>query len=81
MEDWVGGLERPPALTPPISLKAVAASEFVSGSRPYSQTLQRGYFTSAAVGGMSAEMVQTSTTRGYKVYSSVQGVILSESWK
>lgn len=55
-----------------------AAAEFVSGSTGAYQTTARGYKVQASVGHYLAEPVQETPTRHYKVYSSVQGSMLSE---
>lgn len=77
IEDWVNIRGRLPQVpVSPIVLKTSGASEFVPASRQYTPTLQRGYYTSSSVAGLQSEVVQTSA-RGYKIYSSVQGVVLS----
>lgn len=61
-------------------------AEFISGATgadpgspgAYVETVPQGYKVQAAVGHFLPKPVQTTTIRGYKVYSSVQGSMLSE---
>lgn len=78
VEDWVRAEARSPELaTLPISLKNSGTTEFISGGLPYQTNNQQGYRTSGSIGGIYAGGVQSSS-QGYKVYSSVQGGLISE---
>jgi hypothetical protein len=77
VEDWVKAEARPPLLSKsPVALADAGPSEFVSGGLPYQSTSQ-GYKISGSVGSIYSGAVQTSP-QGYKIYSSVQGSLLSE---
>lgn len=58
-----------------VKFDKATGSEFVSGSNQYEHTLLRDYKINSSVGGMIKE-IQSTTPRGYKVYSSVQGALL-----
>ncbi|HWU43521.1 MAG TPA: hypothetical protein VN132_08790 [Bdellovibrio sp.] len=58
----------------PFSEKPLAL-DFVGGSTQLQPTLPRNYKTSASVGSTSSVLVLTSS-RGYVMHSSVQGILL-----
>ena len=60
---------------PKVFTKKVGA-EFVAGSSQYEYTLLRNYKNLASSGNAIQEL-QATTPRGYKAYSSVQGVMIS----
>lgn len=54
----------------------ITGAEFVSGSSQYEHTLLRNYKNISSVGSISKE-IRSTTPRGYKAFSSVQGTLLS----
>lgn len=58
--------------------KPVPGSEFVSSSMQYKNSLTRNYKVQQATGSFNSKMQQSSTPRGYKLYYSVQGALISE---
>jgi hypothetical protein len=60
----------------PFELKKATGAEFVSGSNQYDHTLLRNYKINSSAGSMTQE-IQSDTPRGYKMYSSVQGALIS----
>tara|TARA_Y100001935_G_C17283338_1_gene498832 strand:+ start:607 stop:912 length:306 start_codon:yes stop_codon:yes gene_type:complete len=58
--------------------KAAPGSEFVAASSQYESSLTRNYKVQQTVGTFNSKMKQTSSPRGYKLYYSVQGAMLSE---
>ncbi|MBL7668918.1 MAG: hypothetical protein JNM39_00405 [Bdellovibrionaceae bacterium] len=67
-----------PSSSPPLPkvfTKKVGA-EFVAGSSQYEYTLLRNYKNLASSGNVIQEL-QATTPRGYKAFSSVQGVMIS----
>lgn len=67
---------------PSVSPKPLATvgNEFVSGSAQYENTLLRNYKIISSAGSYNRELV-TKTPRGYRIYSSVQGSMISEDGK
>lgn len=59
------------------SMSQVTGAEFVSGSSAYDVTID-GYKVQQSVGDWLPTLVQTSTNSGYKYYSTIQGVMLSQ---
>lgn len=51
-------------------------AEFVSGSNQYEHTLLRNYKINSSAGSRTKE-IQSSTPRGYKMFSTVQGELIS----
>lgn len=67
--------------TPPSSKPyQINESEFVSGSSPYEKTPQRKYKILSSAGNYQRELV-SKTPRGYTIYSSVQGEMISHKGK
>lgn len=62
---------------PIIKVDANLASEFVSGSDQYQTTLVNRYKILSSSGSFNRDLVN-KTPNGYKVYSSVQGVLISK---
>ncbi len=60
----------------PVKLDKAASYEFSSGSDQYQFTLLRNYKVLSSVGSYNRELVQ-KTPRGYRFYSSVQGILIS----
>lgn len=58
------------------TLEKNGAGEFVSGSGQYQTTLIREYRVLSSVGSAQGELTQT-TPNGYRVYFTVQGVVVS----
>ncbi len=58
--------------------KAAPGSEFVSSSDQYKSSLTRNYKVQQATGSFASQMKQTSSPRGYKIYYSVQGAVISD---
>lgn len=71
----VGSITEDVAPGSSVKFDKATGSEFVSGSNQYEHTLLRDYRINSSVGGMIKE-IQSTTPRGYKVYSSVQGALL-----
>lgn len=61
---------------PGVSLKP-AGTEFVSGSGQFKNTPIRNYKSLSSVGSFQSQVIQTSPN-GYKMFSSVQGVVASK---
>jgi|GEM_PF-4469783 len=59
------------------SMQQVTGAEFVSSSTAYDVTIN-GYKVQQSVGDWLPILEQNSTSSGYKYYSTVQGVMLSE---
>ena len=57
-------------------VNTVQASEFVSGSDKYQTTLINRYKILSSAGSFNRELVN-KTPKGYKIYSSVQGALIS----
>ena len=51
-------------------------AEFVSGSNQFDHTLVRNYKINSSAGSITKE-IKSETPRGYKMYSSVQGALIS----
>lgn len=67
--------------TPPSSKPyQINESEFVSGSSPYEKTPLRKYKILSSAGNFQRELV-SKTPRGYTLYSSVQGEMISHKGK
>ncbi|NCN42539.1 hypothetical protein GW916_14980 [bacterium] len=58
--------------------KAEPGSEFVSASSQFESSLSRGYKVQQTVGTFNSKVKQTSTPRGYTLYYSVQGSLISD---
>jgi hypothetical protein len=58
------------------TLDKMNGAEFVSGSNQYDQTLLRNYKVNSSAGSITKE-IRSETPRGYKMYSSVQGALIS----
>lgn len=54
----------------------ITGAEFVSGSSQYERTLLRNYSNISSAGSITKE-IQSTTPRGYKAFSSVQGTLIS----
>jgi hypothetical protein len=72
-------IELPNAPAPTVTFEKPGGAEFVSGASPdYQTTPILGYKVQASVGHFIAEPRIETVGRGYIVYSSVQGNMISE---
>jgi len=60
-----------------VTLQTVGGAEFVSSSAQYENTLLNNYHVQQSVGDFLPTLQQTSPS-GYKLYSTVQGQMLSQ---
>ena len=67
--------------TPGAAQKLVSATEMVSGSSPKSNSINLGYSKNSTVGSSSSNLYRTSQNRGYRLYLTAQGQILSATVK
>ena len=67
--------------SPGTAPKLIAATEMVSGASPKSNSVNRGYIKNSTVGSSSSILYRTSQNRGYRLYLTAQGQILSGAVK
>ncbi len=63
--------------TPGTAPKLIASTEIVSGASPKSNSVNLGYSKNSTVGSSSSNLYRTSQNRGYRLYLTAQGQILS----
>ena len=61
----------------PVFKNKIAGGEFVSGAGNYEFTQIRRYKVKATVGSYQSKVYQTTPRRGYRLYNTVQGSLLS----
>ncbi len=67
--------------TPGTAQKLIASTEMVSGASPRSNSVNLGYSKNSTVGSSPSKLYRTSQNRGYRLYLTAQGQILSGAVK